>query len=116
TLSPFRAPQRRQRPPPPHPMPATALPSKFMLRVDGAGGYCVLRQPHVTIGPVSSSRLPDIGLIAEPGLPIATIERADEGDYFLRGGGIVAVNDKAADSKLLASGDRIALPPRRPMT
>jgi hypothetical protein len=81
-----------------------SLPSKFILRVDGAGSFLVLRQPSVTIGPVSSSRVPDVGVIAEPGLPVATIDRVED-DYFLRGSAI-------AGNKLLASGDPIALSPR----
>ncbi|HTL29537.1 MAG TPA: hypothetical protein VL282_09950, partial [Tepidisphaeraceae bacterium] len=80
-----------------------ALPSRFMLRVDGAGSFLVLRAPSITIGPVSSSRLPDIGLIAEPGLPVATIDRVED-DYFLRGA--------VAGNKLLSSGDGIELSPR----
>ena len=87
-----------------------ALPSRFILRVDGAGSFCVLRQPTVTISSVSSPQIPDLGLIAEPGLPMATIERSDD-DYFIRGS-TVAVNDRPAANKLLANGDRIALSPR----
>lgn len=86
------------------------LPSKFIVQVDGAGSCMVLRQPTVTIGPVSSDRIPDIGLIAEAGAPVATVERADE-DYFLRGS-VLAVNDKPAANKLLVTGDRISLTPR----
>jgi hypothetical protein len=81
-----------------------SLPSKFMLRVDGAGSFLVLRQPSVTIGPVSSSRVPDVGVMAEPGLPIATVDRVED-DYFLRG-------SATAGNKLLVSGDAIALSPR----
>ncbi|MBC8105993.1 MAG: hypothetical protein H7Z14_05340 [Anaerolineae bacterium] len=86
------------------------LPSKFIVPVDGAGSCLVFRQSTVTIGPISSDRIPDIGLIAEAGAPVATIERADE-DYFLRGS-VLAVNDKPAANKLLVSGDRISLTPR----
>jgi hypothetical protein len=90
---------------------ATAgLPSRFILRVDGAGSFCVFRQPIVTIGPISSSQQPDLGLLAEPGIPIATIERRED-EYFIRGSA-VAVNDRAGNGKLLACGDRIALSPR----
>jgi hypothetical protein len=81
-----------------------SLPSKFILRVDGAGSFLVLRQPSVTIGPVSSSRVPDVGVMAEPGLPVATIDRVED-DYFLRGSAM-------AGNKLLVSGDPIALSPR----
>ena len=87
-----------------------SLPSRFILRVDGAGSFCVFRQPIVTVGPISSSHQPDLGLLAEPGIPIATIERRED-EYFIRGSA-VAVNDRAGNGKLLACGDRIALSPR----
>ena len=87
-----------------------AMPSRFVLRVDGAGSFCVFRQPIVSIGPISSSQQPDLGLMAEPGLPVATIERRED-EYFIRGAA-VAVNDRPGSGKLLASGDRIALSPR----
>ncbi|MGH7180197.1 MAG: hypothetical protein ACREJC_22655 [Tepidisphaeraceae bacterium] len=88
----------------------SSLPSRFMLRVDGAGSYLVLRSAHVTIGPVSSSKLPDVALIAEPNMPVAAIERSED-DYFVRGQN-VAVNEKLNGNRLLTSGDRIALSPR----
>jgi hypothetical protein len=84
-----------------------SLPTKFILRVDGTGSFLVLRQPSVTIGPVSSSRVPDVGVMAEPGLPVAMIDRVED-DYFLR--------DATAGKKLLTSGDAIALSPRCKMT
>lgn len=86
---------------------SAGLPARFVLQVDGAGSYLVFRQPSVTIGPVSSSRLVDLGLITEPTAPVATISRMDE-DYFVRGAGI-AVNDQQTSSKLLVNGDRISL-------
>jgi hypothetical protein len=87
-----------------------ALPFRFMLQVDGAGSFCVFRQQIVSIGPISSSQQPDLGLLAEPGVPVATIERRED-EYFIRGAA-VAVNDRPGMGKLLASGDRIALSPR----
>ena len=51
-----------------------------------------------------------MGLLAEPGVPVATIERRED-DYFIRGSA-VAVNDRPGTGKLLANGDRIALSPR----
>ena len=89
----------------------TTLPSRFMLQVDGVGSYLVLRDRCVTIGPISSSRRPDVGLVAEPGLPVAGIERTDE-DYFIVSDREVTVNDAPVTRKLLADGDRIALSPR----
>jgi hypothetical protein len=90
------------------------LPTRFLIQVDGAGTFVVVRQPLVTLGPISSSRVPDVALVAEPGAPVATIERTDD-DYFVRSA-MLQVNDKPTTSKLLMSGDRIALSPRCRMT
>jgi hypothetical protein len=87
------------------------LPSRFVIQVDGAGSFVVVRQPMVTLGPVSSSKMPDVGLIAEPGAPVVTIERNDD-DYFIRATGQIAINERAVTSKLLMKGDRIAISPR----
>jgi len=89
----------------------TTLPSRFLLQVDGVGSYLVLRDRRVTIGPISSSRRPDVGLMAEPGLPVAGIERTDE-DYFIVSDRAVTVNGAPVTRKLLADGDKIALSPR----
>ena len=87
------------------------LPQKFLIQVDGVGSFLVLRGESVTIGPISSSERPEVGLMADPALPAVTIERADE-DYFLRCGRPVTVNDQPTTEGLLADGDRIALSPR----
>lgn len=83
------------------------LPLKFIVQVDGAGSYLVLRKPSVTIGPISSSRAPDVGLMTEPGAAVFSIERMDD-DYFLRTAG--------GQSKLLSPGDRVELSPRCRLT
>jgi hypothetical protein len=106
---------------PHHPSPAAGrsdvLPSRFIIRVDGAGTVLVFRDPIVTIGPISSSRTPDLGLVAEPGLPLATVERVED-DYFLRAPVAIAAGAMGggSGSKLLAPGDRIALSPRCRLT
>ena len=87
------------------------LPSKFLLQMDGVGSFFVLRDGCVTVGPVSSSARPTVGLMAEPNLPVATIERAED-DYFIRSSKPVRVNDTTTTNKLLVDGDRIALSPR----
>ena len=91
--------------------PGEALPCRFVLPVDGAGSYLVVTQPLVTIGPVSSPRTPDVGLMADAGTSMVTVERVEE-DYFLRASGPAAVNGRACSSKLLTSGDELALSPR----
>lgn len=97
--------------PPPERTTGTQLPSRFLLQVDGAGSFLVMRKPNVSIGAVSSSRRPDVGLLAQANLPVALIERMDE-DYFLRSDGGVAVNGKKVTNRLLAHGDRVTLGPR----
>ncbi|MFC1635938.1 hypothetical protein ACFL5Z_13950, partial [Planctomycetota bacterium] len=88
-----------------------SLPSKFVLQMDGIGSFIVLRDGRVTVGPVSSSTQPTVGLMADPNLPVATIERAED-DYFIRSSSPVRVNDASTTNKLLVNGDRIGLSPR----
>lgn len=96
----------------PPPIPSgEALPSRFVLQVDGAGSYLIVTQPRVTLGPISSSRQPDVALMAEATASLATVERVEE-DYFLRASGPMMVNGRACSGKLLASGDEVALSPR----
>lgn len=90
---------------------AGVVPDRFMLQVDTVGGFLVLRQPRVAIGPISSSRRPDLALLAEAGLPVVTIERQDD-DYFFSSETPVRVNDMPMRRKLLSDGDQISLGPR----
>lgn len=87
------------------------VPSKFVLQIEGVGAYCVLREKNVSIGPISSSRRPTLGLMAQPGLPVVNIERHDE-DYFLSSDERITIGEEMVSRKLLADGDKIALSPR----
>ncbi|MHC4865593.1 MAG: hypothetical protein ACYTEX_16020 [Planctomycetota bacterium] len=89
----------------------SVLDSKFVLQVDGVGSFLVLRDQSVTVGPISSSARPMLGLMADPNLPAVTIERT-EGDYFIRCDRPIRVNDRAVTEKLLDDGDSIALSAR----
>ncbi|MBE0534695.1 MAG: hypothetical protein IH624_03435 [Phycisphaerae bacterium] len=89
----------------------TAIPSRFLLQVDGVGAYLVLRDNPVTVGPISSSRRPAVALIEGANVPAATIERQDE-DYFLTADAPIGVGEMVLTKKLLAHGDKIALSPR----
>ena len=89
----------------------SSLLSKFVMQMDGVGSFLVLRDSRVTVGPVSSSARPTIGLMADPNIPVATIERADD-DYFIRSSRPIHVNNVATTNKLLVDGDRIALSSR----
>ena len=85
-----------------------SLNSKFVMQIDGIGSFLVLRDNKVTIGPISSSAQPTIGLMANPNLPVITIERIED-DYFVRSSSPIQVNDTSITNKLLADGDKIAL-------
>ena len=89
----------------------SSLLSTFIMQMDGVGSFLVFREARVTVGPVSSSARPMLGLIADPNTPVATIERVD-GDYFIRSQTAIEVNGQSVTEKLLADGDRIALSPR----
>ena len=91
--------------------PSSALPSRFVLQVDGAGSYLILTQPLITLGPLSASRIPDVGLMADANAAVATIERVEE-DYFLRASSHVLVNGRPSSGKLLTTGDDVGLSPR----
>ncbi len=97
----------------PHPTEASSsdLPSEFVMQMDGIGSYLVFRQARVTIGPISSSNRPMLGLMAEPDLPVISIERV-EGDYFVRSDTTIEANGQPVKEKLLADGDAIALSSR----
>ena len=84
------------------------IPDRFLLQVDGASSHLVVRKQATTFGPVSSSRRPDVGLMAQADTPWLVMERLDE-DYFLRSDGKAKVNGQPISSKLLNSGDKIEI-------
>jgi hypothetical protein len=92
-------------------LPARLSARRFLLHVDGAGSYLVLQGNAFEVGPVSASRVVDLPLIVAAGSPMLTLSRSDD-DYFLSSSSALPVNDRAVRSKLLASGDRIAVGPR----
>ncbi len=92
--------------------PASAvLPSEFIMQMDGIGSYLIFREARVTLGSISSSSRPMLGLMAEPDLPTIAIERV-EGDYFVHADRPIEVNGEVVNEKLLADGDRLVLSPR----
>jgi hypothetical protein len=79
-----------------------------LLQIDGVGSYLVLAKDQLTIGPISSSPHPDLGLLMNPNTPAIHIAREDE-DYFLSSDQPVQVSDAEVTHKLLMDGDRITL-------
>ena len=89
----------------------SSIPSKFIMQIDGIGSFYVLRDASITVGPVSSSARPTVGLMVDPNLPAVTIERSED-DYFIKSSSPVRVNDASTTNKLLVDADRISLSPR----
>jgi len=92
----------------------SSLPSKFVMQMDGIGSFLVLRDRCITVGPISSSARPTVGLMADPNIPVATIERVQD-DYFIRSTSPIRVNEITTTNKLLIDGDHIVLSPRTRM-
>jgi hypothetical protein len=105
---PAASPTAKKENPLPHENTNQALPTNFQLQIDGVGSYLVISDSTATIGPISSSQRPLVGLMAQPGLPVATIDRV-EGDYFIRSTDPLGVNEKPVTDKLLEDGDKISL-------
>lgn len=82
----------------------------LLLRIEGVGSYLLITEPTVTVGPISSTDRPMVGLIADPVLPVVTIERNDE-DHLLHARQPVTVNGQWVDRHVLRDGDRIGLSP-----
>jgi hypothetical protein len=89
----------------------SSIPAKFVMQIDGIGSFYVLRDASITVGPVSSSARPTVGLMVDPNLPAVTIERSED-DYFIKSSSPVRVNDATTTNKLLVDSDRISLSPR----
>ena len=90
---------------------ASGLPSKFVMQIDAVGSFLVFRDSRLTIGPVSSSARPMLGLLTDPNTPVIAIERMD-GDYFVRSRTPIEVNGQATTERMLADGDRLTLSAR----
>jgi hypothetical protein len=86
----------------------TPRPNRFVLSVNGSGSFLVFCDPTVSVGPISSSQRPMVGLITDPSAPVVRIERSD-GDYFLTSDRPVVVNDQPTSHHLLSARDKIAL-------
>ena len=82
--------------------------ARFVLWIDGVGGYLVCLSHRITIGKSQADAPVDIALIADVSRHHATIQRDPEG-YFLEAARKVQINGKPVEKTLLRSGDRITL-------
>ncbi|HXG10452.1 MAG TPA: FHA domain-containing protein [Gemmataceae bacterium] len=83
-------------------------PQRFLLWIDGVGGYLVCMGSRVTLGQATTDATVDIPLFADVSRLHATLIRDPEG-YCLEAARPVTVNGKPIDKVLLRPNDRITL-------
>jgi hypothetical protein len=81
---------------------------RFLLWVDGAGGYLVCLGSRVTLGQAAPDGFADVPLLADVSRNHAALTRDAEG-YVLEAVRAVQVNGQSAEKTLLQPGDRITL-------
>jgi tetratricopeptide (TPR) repeat protein len=87
---------------------SSALPKRFLLWVDGVGGYLVCLANRVTFGQATSDGPVDVPLFADVSRLHAEISRDGEG-YVVESGKAVLVNGREATRAVLSTGDRVTL-------
>jgi hypothetical protein len=87
---------------------AEGPPQRFLLWVDGVGGYLVCLAPRVTLGQATPDGYVDVPLFADVSRLHASLTRDAEG-YLLEAMRPVLVNGQAAEKVLLRPNDRVTL-------
>ncbi len=85
-----------------------SLPKRFLLWVDGVGGYLVCLSNRVTFGQATADGPVDVPLFADVSRLHAELSRDGEG-YVVESGKGVLVNGKGTTRSVLAPGDRVTL-------
>jgi hypothetical protein len=93
---------RAPEPAPPEP------PKRFLLWIDGVGGYLVCLGNRVTLGQAVPDTLVDVPIFADVSRLHASLSRDPEG-YLLEAARPVQVNGRPVEKALLHSGDRVTL-------
>ena len=83
-------------------------PKRFLLWIDGVGGYLVCLAPRVTFGQATTHGPIDIPLYADVSRLHAEITRDSEG-YILESTRVVSVNGQSTTRTTLKPGDRVTL-------
>ncbi len=92
-----------------HPAPQPVSPAnRFILWIDGVGGYLVCLSSRITIGQAGPDAAADIPLFADVGRQHLTLSRDGEG-YSLESSKPIQVNNQVVEKGLLKNGDRITL-------
>jgi hypothetical protein len=86
----------------------TTSPQRYLLWVDGVGGFLVCLGGRVTLGQATSESYVDIPLFADVSRLHASLTRDEEG-YLLEGTRPVQVNGQTVANSLLRPNDRITL-------
>jgi hypothetical protein len=94
----------------PWPPTPPGLPDRFLLWIDGVGGYLVCLGTRINFGQAIPGSPVDVPLVADVSRMHATLTRDGEG-YVLEATRAVQVNGKAATKALLRPGDRVTLGP-----
>jgi hypothetical protein len=84
-------------------------PTRYMLWIDGVGGYLICLSKRITIGHANSDPALDLPILADLSSLHASLTRDEEG-YILKAERATAVNGKPVEqSVLLQAGDRLTL-------
>src|SRR5262245_59435083 len=82
--------------------------ARFLLWIDGVGGYLVCLGSRLTFGHAAAGERVDVPLIADVSRLHASLTRDAEG-YVLEAGRPVKINGQPTSRSLLRSGDRVTL-------
>jgi tetratricopeptide (TPR) repeat protein len=88
--------------------PATPPAQRYLLWIDGVGGFLVCMGPRITMGQATTDGYVDLPLYADVSRHHATITRDGEG-YLLEAVRPVQVNGQAIEKALLRPNDRVTL-------
>jgi tetratricopeptide (TPR) repeat protein len=91
-----------------HALPCDGLPTRFMLWIDGVGGYLVCVGARLTFGQAILDTHVDVPLVADVSRLHASLTRDSEG-YALEAVRPIQVNGQNVTRTLLQSGDRVTL-------
>src|SRR5439155_12101408 len=84
------------------------LPKRFLLWVDGVGGYLVCLSSRVTFGQATAEGPVDVPLFAEVSRTHAEVTRDGEG-YVIESSRGIRVNGTETKRSVLSAGDRVTL-------
>ena len=90
------------------PLACEGAPARFLLWIDGVGGYLVCLSGRLTFGQAAPDAHVDVPLVADVSRLHATLGRDAEG-YVLEAVRPIQVNGKSATRALLQPGDRVTL-------